>query len=344
MPKLRSVTVPNIDFDPPVYACRRADEKFAIDGNLEKPVWRDARWTDDFVDIEGPDNRPPPAKRTRVKMLWDAECLYVGAELCEDHIWATVTERDSVIFRENDFEVFFDPGNTTHAYGEIEINALGTVWDLFLTKPYRDGGLPVDGYDVKGLRTAVAVDGRLNDPAADNRGWTVEMAIPWASVFGGGQRAEPPERGGFWRMNFSRVNWRTEAADGGYRKAVDPATGTPFREHNWVWAPTGLVNIHYPELWGYVFFVDAHDAAPCLPADERVKWLLRRFYYRQRAYRAETGRYTDRLALLGEETTGASAPRIEVTRDMFQITMTAPSGAAYAIRQDGLVWRADDGA
>ena len=37
--------------------------------------------------------KPRPAKRTRVKMLWDDEYLYIGAELEEDQIWAEVIER-----------------------------------------------------------------------------------------------------------------------------------------------------------------------------------------------------------------------------------------------------------
>ncbi|CEN48597.1 hypothetical protein CCAN2_1920045 [Capnocytophaga canimorsus] len=50
---------------------------------------------------------------------------------------ATLKERDTVIFHNNDFEIFLDPDNDSHNYYEFEINALNTVWDLFLTKPYR---------------------------------------------------------------------------------------------------------------------------------------------------------------------------------------------------------------
>ena len=51
----------------------------------------------------------------------------------------TLTEHDSVIFQDNDFEVFIDPDGDNHNYYEIEINALNTEWDLRLPKPYRDG-------------------------------------------------------------------------------------------------------------------------------------------------------------------------------------------------------------
>ena len=63
-------------------------------------------------------------------MLWDDEYFYFAAELIEDQIWATLTERDSVIFYDNDFEIFIDPDGDSHQYYEFEINALNTVWDL----------------------------------------------------------------------------------------------------------------------------------------------------------------------------------------------------------------------
>ena len=73
-------------------------------------------------------------------MLWDDDFFYIAAALEEPHVWATLTEHDSVIFQDPDFEVFLDPDGDNHSYYEIEINALGTVWDLRLVKPYRDGG------------------------------------------------------------------------------------------------------------------------------------------------------------------------------------------------------------
>ena len=105
---LSGVPEPNIEYAPKHYICRRATEKLVLDGRVDKPFWAAADWTDNFVDIEG-DLRPKPAKQTRVKMLWDDDYFYFAAELMEDQIWATLTERDSVIFYDNDFEIFIDP-------------------------------------------------------------------------------------------------------------------------------------------------------------------------------------------------------------------------------------------
>ena len=124
---------------PKNYLCFHTETPPNLDGTLSSPAWNLALWTDDFVDIQG-DSEPAPPLRTRVKMLWDDECFYIGAQLEEPRIWATLTERDSVIFHDNDFEVFIDPDGDNHNYYEVEVNALNTVWDLRLPKPYRDGG------------------------------------------------------------------------------------------------------------------------------------------------------------------------------------------------------------
>ena len=92
------------------------------------------------------------------------------------------TKRDSVIFHDNDFEVFLDPDADTHDYFELEINAFGTEWDLFLERPYRDGVQADNDWDMAGLRSAVALDGTVNDPSDEDRGWSLEIAIPFAAL------------------------------------------------------------------------------------------------------------------------------------------------------------------
>ncbi|WP_116189710.1 carbohydrate-binding family 9-like protein [Paenibacillus taihuensis] len=329
-----------LSYAPEHYICRRAACALELDGRLDKPFWAHAQWTEDFVDIEG-DARPLPAKQTRVKMLWDDEYFYFGAELMENEIWATLTERDSVIFYDNDFEIFIDPDGDSHQYYEFEINALNTVWDLLLVKPYRDGGPPVDAWDIAGLKTAVHIDGELNNPNADNRSWSIEVAIPWKSLLECANDRKRPSIGQFWRVNFSRVEWQVEVKDGRYVKVVNPATGKPYPEDNWVWSPQGIINMHYPELWGYVVFGDDKTTDTfTLPPDELVKWELRRLYYRQRNYYAEHGHYTMDPALLMGDEGWTIQPRIEITSRLFQISAASVDAqSTYHIGQDGKLWQ-----
>lgn len=225
------------------YECVRAMNPPKIDGKFDDPAWKRARWTDFFVDIEGA-AKPKPRFKTRAKMLWDDRALYIAAELEEPHVWATLTEHDSVIFHDNDFEVFLDPRGNGLGYFEFEINALNTGWDLRLDKPYKDGGKADNAWSIPGLETAVHVRGTLNDPRDHDKGWSVEIAMPW-SAFG-----EAAPKGKTWRINFSRVEWKHEVVDGRYR--VVPGT----KEDNWVWSPQGRIDMHWPEFWGFVRFVE----------------------------------------------------------------------------------------
>lgn len=229
------------------YTCPRASGLVRIDGDIHKPVWKAAPWTADFVDIEG-DLKPRPRFRTRAKMLWDDHAFYFAAEMEEPHVWGTLTERDSVIFHDNDFEVFLNPTRDSLNYYELEINALNTVWDLLLRTTYRAGGKGDNSWDVAGLETAVKVHGTLNDPRDVDRGWDVEIAMPWKAFNAHTPRPGPPSIGEIWKVNFSRVEWDVEVVEGAYRKVPNR------REHNWVWSPMGLIDMHLPDRWGEVEF------------------------------------------------------------------------------------------
>ncbi|MFH0944989.1 MAG: carbohydrate-binding family 9-like protein [Planctomycetota bacterium] len=244
---------------PREYLCGRAATPPVLDGMLDDPCWQAAPATKPFADISGLDH-PAPRHETRAKMVWDDRCLYVGAWLDEPHVQATLKERDSVIYQDNDFELFLDPDGDTHLYTELEINAFGTEWDLLLVKPYLEGGPALNGFDLPGLETAVHVDGTINDPSDTDRGWGVEIAIPWAALDETTTSPTPPGPGDRWKVNFSRVEWTTRIEGSEYVKQTDPATGKPLPEDNWVWSPQGVVNMHIPERWGVVVFTDSHRA------------------------------------------------------------------------------------
>ncbi|WP_089153463.1 carbohydrate-binding family 9-like protein [Paenibacillus senegalimassiliensis] len=337
------VPEPQLPFAPKSYICRRAAGELELDGRIEKPFWATAAWTEDFVDIEG-HLRPHPAKRTRVKMLWDDDYFYIAAEMEEDEIWATLQERDTVIFHDNDFEIFIDPDGDTHLYYELEVNALNTVWDLLLPKPYRDGGPPVNGWDIQGLRSAVFIDGELNHPQADNRRWSVEVALPWKALKECAPEGRMPKVGEYWRVNFSRVEWQVEVKDGQYVKLINPDTGNPYPEANWVWSPQGVINMHYPEMWGFIVFTEA-DASESinftLPRDEIIKWELRRLYYRQRHHYASHGHFADDLTRLKVEPSGEEFyPALEAAGRIFLISSPSADGRhKWYIREDGQLWK-----
>ena len=205
-------TRPEIDpealsFAPRHLVCYRTAGSLVIDGRLDESSWNAVTWTEPFVDILG-DRGPTPRFTTRAKMLWDDDYFYIAADLQEPHLWATLTARDSVIFQDNDFEIFIDPDGDTHNYFELEINALVTVWDLMLVQPYRDGGPAIHAWDIAGLKAAVNTRGTINRPSDGDDGWSVEIAIPWRILAEAAPGRRRPQTGERWRVNFSRVEWQ----------------------------------------------------------------------------------------------------------------------------------------
>ncbi len=237
---------------PKKYVVQKSNENLSIDGFDKEIDWNKINFSEEFTDIE---NNITPTKKTRMKMLWDDNYLYVFAKLWDDHIWGDITNRDDVIYYNNDFEIFIDPDGDTMNYGEIEINALGTEWDLFLNKPYRLGGKAQTNWNIKGLKSSVKINGTINNPNDIDNYWTVEFAIPLIEISKlKKNNSELPVHGDQWRINFSRVQWEYDLKNGIYfRKKV----GNKYLpEYNWVWSRQGKINMHIPENWGFIQFND----------------------------------------------------------------------------------------
>jgi hypothetical protein len=339
--------IPQIEFNPKKYICYYTDEPITIDGKLDEAAWAKAEWTDYFVDIEGP-NKPAPRFRTRAKMLWDENYFYIAAELEETDIWATLTKRDDIIFYDNDYEVFIDPNGDTHRYVELEINAFNTIWDLLLIQPYRDiKKAAIHDWDIKSIKTGVEIYGTINQPGDNDSSWTIEIAFPWSAFAEIADMPLPPNDNDQWRINFSRVQWQTEVKNGKYQKVINPETNKPYPEDNSVWSPQGVVNMHYPEMWGYVQFslktVGTEKVDFIERNEESAKWFLRQVYYKQRNYFASHGTFTESIEKLGLESQRVPGfvmpPVIETTTTMFEASIQSDDGSTKIyIQQNGLVW------
>ena len=316
----------------------RSIDSIIVDGRDTEISWKKAGFSEDFVDIEG---KKIPQYRTNVKMLWDETYLYFYAQMEETHVWATLKQRDTVIFYNNDFEIFIDPDGDTHNYMEYEMNALNTVWDLFIVKPYREPAPIMDNWNIKALKSAVYIEGSLNDPLNRDKFWSVEVAIPWevleeANIYGNGHENE------FWRINFSRVNWDFQLENNIYSRKKDEK-GNYLPEYNWVWSPQGVINMHEPEHWGYVFFsseevgneVDFH-----IPEDEKIRWALYELYRAQKEYYRKNGQWARSikdLSIHSSEIKGVTIkPVLENHLSGWNISVESPfSGTTYIIKEDG---------
>ena len=215
--QVREADMERLSKIPLEYTIRQTITPVQIDGVAEEEAWSKTDWMEGFTDIIT-GAIPSGDHTTRCKLLWDNSHVYVYAELKEPHIWATFDKHDDRIFQENAFEIFINPDGSTYHYFEIQINAKETVWDLYLPKPYRNGGRPLNSWNPGGIRKAVKVAGTLNNPADIDSCWTIEMAIPFQSM---DIRPGGVMPGTIWRMNLSRVQWQLDVENGAYVKRKD---------------------------------------------------------------------------------------------------------------------------
>ncbi|MFD2742534.1 MULTISPECIES: carbohydrate-binding family 9-like protein [Sphingobacterium] len=287
--------VEQLQFTPLVYQVQKVDGAITIDGRADEAQWTTIPWSSKFIDIEGAD-KTKPAYETRFKMMYDDTNLYIYAKLKEPHVWGDITKFDDIIFHNNDFEVFIKPDVHEDHYYELEVNPLNTVFDLALVKPYRYGGKALIHWDMKGLKSAVHVEGTLNDPSDEDQFWSVEIAIPFTALQSFGS-SDTPTSASYWLFNFSRVQWQHTVKNNTYQRKT--ANGTLLPEDNWVWSPIGMVNMHYPERWGYIQFVDT-VSEPKLPSFYEIKKLGWNIHYLQQVYKRQSGKYAARLDQLPE--------------------------------------------
>ncbi|MBL7697474.1 MAG: carbohydrate-binding family 9-like protein [Chitinophagaceae bacterium] len=253
--------------DIPHYTARKISDAPVIDGKPDESVWRNAARSNPFKDlVSGADTHLD----TRAAVLWDDENLYVAYWIEEPHVTATLTRRDAPIYKDNDVELFIAGED---GYYEFEINSFGTIYevlffwlDAYEKKGYQShpgfnrnarGAKEFNGvgyrhprgrrigfweWDMPGLRSAVHIDGSINNNSDRDRGWTVEIAIPWTSLkilAEGDGRALPPKEGDTWRMDFSRFNTKK-------RSSTDSG--------GWAWSSHGVWDSHVPECFTYIQF------------------------------------------------------------------------------------------
>lgn len=211
-----------------------------------------------------------------------------------------------------------------------------------MEKPQRDCVHRIIGWDIRGLESAVKIKGELNNPSADNQYWSLELKIPWFSLRECGEdQCYPthfaPDPGEIWRLNFSRVERDVVIKDNHYVQVTASETKQPIPEHNWVWAPTGVIDIHMPEMWGYLVFTEEGESYPLPLEEDAVKLHLRKLYYREHAYSCQHGCFTEDVNLLLGEEARLYDIKAYTTPSMFEGIATYKD-KTWHIRQDGYVW------
>ena len=334
--------------DPNGYVAYRTNEKITIDGRMDEAAWKKAPLTESFHDISG-EGFPKPQYNTQAQMLWDDDFLYIAAVLEEPNVWANLTQRDTVVYFDPDFEIFLDPTGDAHNYYELEFNAAGVLFDLSLEMPYRAPrrNFVQFQWDCPGLKYAIHVDGTLNDNRDKDRSWSVECAIPRTAI---AQEFDNILKAGeYLRVGFSRVEWQTEKEASGRTFRKKNAEGGYLPEDNWTWPSTGQIAMHMPERWGYVYLsgneVGKAQEAFKYPEYRPIEKLLWAMFYEQEKVMEKTGKYLNSVGafkLTAAEKAllpAGSKLTVETMAKKYLITVKTPAGLTMTIDEDGQILR-----
>lgn len=152
-----------------------------LDGRLDDACWKDAATADHFVQL-GSDL--PAKEQTVARLTYDDRALYLGF-LCREsnmgQVLAQKTKHDDGVWQDDCIEIFLDPRHDHRTYCQFIVNSIATRQEA------RMGD---------GARLDSKWDGEWEAKAArDESQWTVEVAIPFASV-----EAKP----GIWGINLCR--------------------------------------------------------------------------------------------------------------------------------------------
>ena len=214
----------------PRYEVKRATSAIVIDGRPDDKAWASAN----TIELIFPwDSQTGAKQKTVARLLWDDQNLYVAYE-CEDtDIVAFRTERDDPTYLDDAVEIFINPmPSQTGIYYGLEMNARGVLYDYVM---YQSKYL-FKQFNLQGVQLATFIDGTMNARGDRDKGWSLEVAIPWANFEALSKRPVP---GTVWSANINR--W-----DG-----VEPNR----RMSNWSDPLQPQPNPHVPARFGQLIFV-----------------------------------------------------------------------------------------
>ncbi|HTM46774.1 MAG TPA: carbohydrate-binding family 9-like protein [Polyangiaceae bacterium] len=214
-----------------------------IDGKLDEEAWKTAPSTGPFVSVTTGDQDPSSAVQGSVRMLWNTKDLYLAYEVQDANIVGGFDKaaKDPHLWTKDTVELMVDPegDGDNKDYYEIQVGPQNLVFDSQFDdynqpKKEPDGPFGHQEWSAK-LQSAVAIDGTIDNSDDKDKGYTVEIRIPWTSF--SKAKKLPPAIGSSWRMNFyamqdnSGVGWSPILGQGNFHKAS--------RFGNVLWAEKG---------------------------------------------------------------------------------------------------------
>ena len=217
----------------PYHATARwAGQPPVLDGKLDDPAWKRAVVIDHFPSYWA---RTNPGAFTKAWLLWDKDALYFAATMKDKELRSFGEKHNDMIWNGDVFELFFKPSAGSPRYYEFQVNPKGVLLELAIPHPVPFDFAKLAAEPPMGMQAVVSLDGTLNHPGDEDRGWTVEGKIPWTAFSPTGGRPKP---GAVWRFALCRYDYGPEGT-----KPVLTSS-----------APLGQMSFHITSDYGWLIF------------------------------------------------------------------------------------------
>ena len=165
----------------PEIVCKKSVKKIIIDGSLDEEAWEKAETISLLNNKTGKPVEQDEYK-SEVKTCYDSDYLYIAFINGDQDIFTSFTKRDEYLWEDEVVEVFIDTDEGLSTYIEIEISPANIQFDSYITDTANIDLIETPMYDIEGLKSAIFVDGTVNNNSDIDKSWTVEIAIPLEEI------------------------------------------------------------------------------------------------------------------------------------------------------------------
>lgn len=178
------------------YKCKRIEENLTIDADLSKVEWIKANDMQLVDTVTG----EAISHATSVRLLWNADYLYIAFQGEEDFIYATYDKFNDPLYEEDVVEIFLDDDKDLKTYIELEVNPRNAVLHYNMQND-------LNGHHIAFARVENTITSAvLYDE--EKRSLSYEIAIPMNEFITA--KHMPPQKGDTWLFNAYRINHKKD--------------------------------------------------------------------------------------------------------------------------------------
>jgi len=224
----------------PLYKVAKTTDAITVDGKMDETAWANAQEVS-FDYFYRSDNKPMDKQKTTFRMMWDNTNMYLFYTAQDTSLTFRETQPDGRPYLDDCAEFFVLPvPDSLNMHFGFEINIQKAVYDYIMFWQYvNKQNVFVKQYNADNYKVAVTTDGTINNDKDKDKGWTMEIAIPFAAL-GNFQR---PRAGAKWA--FQAVRQDRNLIDDRFR-----STATLFPIYD------ARLDVHQPNRFGLMEFED----------------------------------------------------------------------------------------